>query len=59
MKIDIIETKILYEEPHSAHGFVGWPTVAKLRDGKLMAVASGFRVRHVCPFGKCIAFGQI
>jgi len=55
MRAEIIETKVLYENEHSAHNYVGWPTVARLRDGKLMMVASGFRVRHVCPFGKAIA----
>lgn len=55
MQIEILETKVLYENAHGAHNYVGWPTVARLRDGKLMMAASGFRVRHVCPFGKSIA----
>lgn len=55
MKIEILETKVLYENEHSAHNYIGWPTVAKLCDGKLMMAASGFRVRHVCPYGKAIA----
>ena len=44
MRAEIIETKVLYENEHSAHNYIGWPTVARLRDGKLMMVASGFGI---------------
>ncbi len=30
----------------------GWPTVARLRDGRLFVVVSAGRERHVCPFGQ-------
>ena len=30
----------------------GWPTVCCLNDGRLLAVASGGRRQHVCPFGR-------
>ncbi len=55
MKYEILETKVLYENEHSAHNYIGWPTVARLKNGALMMAASGFRVRHVCPFGKVVA----
>lgn len=32
--------------------YIGWPSVARLKDGALMAVFSGDRERHVCPYGK-------
>ncbi len=32
--------------------YFGWPSVAYLPDGRLALAASGFRMRHVCPFGK-------
>ena len=35
-------------------GRFNWPTVARLADGRLLAVASGFRMVHVCPFGKVV-----
>jgi len=54
MKAKILDTKIICENKHSAHNYFGWPTVAKLRDGKIMVGASGFRVRHVCPYGKAV-----
>lgn len=52
---------------HSTHGIVnrvtdslfsyqGWPTVARDEHGTLYAVASGFRVSHVCPFGKTVMY---
>lgn len=37
-------------------GYFAWPTVARLNDGRLIVVCSGFRMRHVCPFGKVTAF---
>lgn len=32
--------------------YMGWPTIAKLPDGRLMVVFSGDRDWHVCPWGK-------
>jgi len=32
--------------------YVGWPTVTRLRSGELVAVFSGDREGHVCPYGK-------
>ena len=32
--------------------YIGWPTVCRLRNGDLLAVFSGDRDRHVCPYGK-------
>ncbi|NLB16607.1 MAG: exo-alpha-sialidase, partial [Clostridiales bacterium] len=32
--------------------YQGWPSVARDENGTLYAVASSFRVEHVCPFGK-------
>lgn len=37
----------------STHGsYHGWPTVARLQDGRLFVVVSAGRERHVCPFGQ-------
>lgn len=33
-------------------GYIGWPTLAKRRNGELVAVYSGGRQHHVCPFGQ-------
>ena len=32
--------------------YIGWPTVCRLRNGELLAVFSGDRDEHVCPYGK-------
>ncbi len=32
--------------------YIGWPTVCRLRNGDLLAVFSGDREAHVCPWGK-------
>ena len=52
MKIEIVSMKSIMTNRDSLHNYFGWPSVARLRDGRLAAVASGFRVYHKCPFGK-------
>jgi hypothetical protein len=57
MNITIKEdARIICSNPNGIHNYFGWPSVARLQDGSLMAVASGFRIAHVCPFGKVVAF---
>ena len=46
------DPRIIMENPDSRHCYFAWPTVARLRDGRLAVAASGFRLTHVCPFGK-------
>lgn len=45
---------VVMENPKSLFNYFGWPTVTRLQNGKLAVVASGFRVSHVCPFGKTV-----
>ncbi|MBQ4086627.1 MAG: exo-alpha-sialidase [Clostridia bacterium] len=54
MNIKVDETKVVLSHNTSFHNYFGWPTVTRLRDGKLMLVTSGMRYQHVCPFGKCV-----
>lgn len=55
MKIDKIgSVKIVMDNPDSQHSYFAWPSVARLQNGKIAVVASGFRRRHVCPFGKAV-----
>ncbi len=55
MKIQIIEkAQTIISNPDSKHNYFGWPTVAKLQDGTIAVGASGFRIEHVCPFGKAV-----
>ena len=55
MKIVTIgEPSVVMSNPMSRHNYFAWPTVCRLQNGKLAAVASGFRLDHVCPFGKTV-----
>lgn len=55
MKIELIgKTETIMSNSDSKHGYFAWPTVALLQDGKIMVGASGFRMEHVCPFGKAV-----
>ncbi|NKB71377.1 MAG: exo-alpha-sialidase [Candidatus Latescibacteria bacterium] len=38
--------------PGDFYGYFGWPTLARMDDGMLIAAASGLRNAHVCPFGR-------
>ena len=42
-------TKVITSRPHLYHG---WPTLARRGNGELLAVCSGGREAHVCPFGR-------
>jgi hypothetical protein len=48
-RAEIVWTKVLCKEPGR---YIGWPTVCARKDGELLAVFSGDRDEHVCPFGK-------
>lgn len=47
-------SKVIMSNPDSKHRYFGWPTAARLQNGRIAVVASGFRLRHVCPFGKTV-----
>ena len=48
------DARIIMSNPLGRHNYFGWPTMARLQNGKIAVVASGFRCRHVCPFGKTV-----
>lgn len=55
MKISILEEpRTIISNPGSKHNYFAWPSVGRLPDGRIAAVCSGFRVAHVCPFGKSV-----
>ena len=31
-----------------------WPSIARLQNGRIAVVSSGFRREHLCPFGKAV-----
>ena len=46
---EVLSTKVICKEEER---FIGWPTIARTADGELLAVFSGDRDSHVCPWGK-------
>lgn len=46
---EVIKTDVICKQPGR---YIGWPTVCRKRDGELLAVFSGDRDQHVCPWGK-------
>ncbi len=52
--IPIKPLQTVMENPSSRHNYFGWPTVTRLKNGRIAAVASGYRLEHVCPFGKTV-----
>jgi len=54
MKIKLGELSCIMQNNDSMYSYFGWPTVAKLQNGKIAVSASGFRVAHCCPFGKAV-----
>jgi len=59
-KIDA-ERGVVSSFPDDFFGYFGWPTVARMDDGALVAAASGLRNDHVCPFGRnviCVSQDQ-
>ncbi len=52
--IDIGEVKTIMSNPMSKHNYFAWPTVTRLQNGKIAVAASGFRIAHICPFGKTV-----
>ena len=42
--------------PNDTFGYFGWPSIARMDDGTLIAGASGLRHKHICPWGKTTLF---
>lgn len=51
-KPEILDTRIICESTNPLFPYFAWPSVARLSESTLGMAASGFRVKHVCPFGK-------
>ena len=60
MNIKLIgKPAIAMDNRNGIHNYFGWPSIARLQDGRLAVVSSGFRIEHVCPFGKaCISYSD-
>lgn len=51
---EVSPPKTIMENPGSHHNYFGWPTVARLKNGRIAVGASGNRLAHVCPFGRAL-----
>lgn len=47
---------VVNKKTGSIFDYQGWPSVCRDENGTLYAVASGFRLRHICPFGKTVMY---
>lgn len=53
------EPRVIMDNPGSRFRYFAWPSAARLQNGDIAVTASGFRLRHICPFGKaCIMFSR-
>jgi len=46
---EVLSTEVICKQPGR---YIGWPTITRTRQGELLAVFSGDRDQHVCPWGK-------
>lgn len=54
-KVNVIEHGIV-RRGEGMFGYYGWPSVTRTEDNRLLVVASGNRINHICPFGKSVMF---
>lgn len=55
MNIEIVSgARVICSNRESFQSYFAWPTVGRLPGGELALVGSGFRIKHLCPFGKAI-----
>ncbi len=45
---------IIMNNPNGKACYFAWPSIARLQNGKIAVVASGYRYGHICPFGKAV-----
>lgn len=55
MKIERFGTaSVIMNNPGSIHNYFAWSSIVRLKNGQLAVAASGYRLGHVCPFGKAV-----
>ncbi len=50
--VDASPKSVLCANSDSPFYYFGWPSVTRLPDGVLAMATSGYRLEHICPFGK-------
>ncbi len=58
MKIELPgKPEIIISNEISKHNYFAWPSIERLKDGRIAVTCSGYRLSHICPFGKaCLSF---
>ena len=52
--VRIGEKRIIMSAPDQRNNYFAWPSAKRLQDGRIAVGASGYRLRHICPFGKAV-----
>lgn len=50
----ISEPKTIMSAPESHRNYFGWPSAVITKDDRIAVACSGFRLEHICPFGKAV-----
>ena len=55
MEIKLIgEAAKIISSPYSMFNYFAWPSIERLKNGKIAVSCSGYRLEHICPFGKAV-----
>lgn len=55
MQIELLGApRVIMQNLDSLHNYFAWPSVTRLQNGRIAAAASGYRLAHICPFGKAV-----
>jgi hypothetical protein len=45
---------IICQSNNTVHNYFAWPSITRTKDNRIVVGASGFRRRHICPYGKAV-----
>lgn len=55
MKIKVLSGPVKVQSaPEQKHNYFGWPSIVRLKNGDVAVAGSGYRLEHICPFGKAV-----
>lgn len=54
--MSILKNGVIVSRPTDPYGYFGWPSIARMDDGTLIAGSSGMRHTHICPWGATTLF---
>ena len=50
--VEVVDEGVVFSNPDLVFGYSAWPSITRAENGDLLAVYSGNRIMHVCPFAK-------